>query len=118
MDEKNTFKRTLKTRDLIIYGLIFMIPLAPAGMYGTFLSPSSGMVALCYLIGMIAMFFTGLSYKIMSQKYPTSGSVYIYVQKGLSPALGFLTGWSILLDYLLLPATVIIIGSFTSNQFQ
>jgi amino acid transporter len=92
-----------------------MIPLAPAAMYGTFLAPSGGMVALCYLIGMVAMFFTGLSYKLMSQKYPLAGSVYVYVQKGINPAFGFLTGWSILLDYILLPATVVIIGSSFAN---
>jgi amino acid transporter len=111
-----TLKRTLKTSDLIIYGLIFMIPLAPAAMYGAFLAPASGMVALCYFIGMIAMFFTGKSYQIMSQKYPMAGSVYLYVQKGVSPSLGFLTGWSILLDYFLLPATVVIIGSSFANS--
>ncbi len=108
-------KRALKTRDLVIYGLIFMIPLAPAAMYGTFLGPAGGMVALCYFIGMVAMFFTGLSYKFMSQKYPMAGSVYVYVQKGVSPAFGFLTGWSILLDYFLMPATVVIIGSSFAN---
>lgn len=115
MENHTTLKRTLKTKDLIIYGLIFMIPLAPAAMYGTFLAPSGGMVALCYLIGMVAMFFTGLSYKLMSQKYPLAGSVYVYVQKGINPAFGFLTGWSILLDYILLPATVVIIGSSFAN---
>lgn len=115
--EKQTtsLKRTLKTRDLIIYGLIFMIPLAPAGLYGAYIGPSNGMVALCYLIGMVAMAFTGLSYRVMSQNYPMAGSVYVYVQKGVSPALGFLTGWAILLDYLLLPATVVIIGSSFAN---
>lgn len=113
--KQTTLKRTLKTSDLIIYGLVFMIPLAPAAMYGTFLAPAGGMVALCYLIGMVAMFFTGMSYKFMSQKYPMAGSVYVYVQKGVSPALGFLTGWSILLDYFLLPATVVIIGSSFAN---
>ncbi len=115
MENHTTLKRTLKTKDLIIYGLIFMIPLAPAAMYGTFLAPSGGMVALCYLIGMVAMFFTGLSYKLMSQKFPLAGSVYVYVQKGINPAFGFLTGWSILLDYILLPATVVIIGSSFAN---
>lgn len=111
-----TLKRTLKTRDLIIYGLVFMIPLAPAAMYGVFLEPAGGMVALCYLIGMVAMFFTGMSYRIMAQEYPVAGSVYVYVQKSISPSLGFLTGWSILLDYLLLPATVVIIGSSFANS--
>lgn len=106
-----TLKRTLVTKDLVIYGLVFMIPLAPAAMYGVFLGPSNGMVALCYLIGMIAMLFTGFSYRSMSRKYPLAGSVYLYVQKGVSPGLGFIAGWSILLDYFLMPATVVIIGS-------
>ncbi|BCZ46637.1 porin [Clostridium gelidum] len=114
--EHRKLKRTLKTSDLVIFGLVFMIPLAPAGMYGVYLQPSGGMVALCYLIGMVAMFFTGMSYRVMSQKFPTAGSVYVYVQKGVSPALGFLTGWAILLDYFLMPATVVIIGSIYGNS--
>lgn len=113
--EHGKLRRTLKTSDLVIFGLVFMIPLAPAGMYGVYLGPSGGMVALCYLIGMVAMFFTGMSYKVMSQKFPMAGSVYVYVQKGVSPALGFLTGWAILLDYFLMPATVVIIGSIYGN---
>lgn len=114
--ENGHLKRTLKTSDLIIFGLVFMIPLAPAGMYGVYLQPSGGMVALCYFIGMVAMFFTGMSYKVMSQKFPTAGSVYVYVQKGVSPSLGFLAGWGILLDYFLMPATVLIIGSIYANS--
>lgn len=113
--EHGKLKRTLKTSDLVIFGLVFMIPLAPAGMYGVYLQPSGGMVALCYLIGMVAMFFTGMSYRVMAKKFPAAGSVYVYVQKGVSPALGFLTGWAILLDYFLMPATVVIIGSIYGN---
>jgi len=116
MTTQATLKGTLNTKDMVIYGLVFMIPLAPAAMYGTYLGPSSGMVALCYLIGMIAMLFTGLSYRIMAKKYPFAGSVYVYVQKSLSPHLGFLTGWSILLDYFFMPATVVIIGSSFGNS--
>ena len=111
-----TLRGTLHTRDLVIYGLVFMIPLAPAAMYGTYLVPAHGMVALCYLIGMAAMLFTGLSYRSMARKYPFAGSVYLYVQKSLSPHLGFLTGWSVLLDYFLMPVTVVIIGSSFANS--
>jgi len=116
MSTQSKLNGSLNTKDMVIYGLVFMIPLAPAAMYGIYLEPSSGMVALCYLIGMIAMLFTGLSYRIMSKEYPFAGSVYMYVQKSISPHLGFLTGWSILLDYFLMPATVIIIGSSFGNS--
>ncbi|EGW38781.1 APC family permease [Desulfosporosinus sp. OT] len=115
MSTHSTLKRTLSTKDLVVYGLVFMIPLAPAAMYGVYLGPSNGMVALCYLIGMAAMLFTGMSYRSMAREYPLAGSVYLYVQKGAMPQLGFLTGWSILLDYFLMPATVVIIGSSFAN---
>lgn len=111
--ETGTLKRSLSTRDLIIYGVIFMIPVAPVAFYGSFLKPANGMVALAYLVGMIAMLFTGFSYATMSHRYPYSGSVYTYVQQGTTPALGFLGGWGICLDYLLIPTiTYLISASF------
>lgn len=58
-----TLKRSLKTRDLVIYGLIFMIPVGPIATYATYLVPANCMVALCYLIGMLAMSMTGVSIK-------------------------------------------------------
>jgi hypothetical protein len=34
---------------------------------------------------------------------PSAGSAYTYVGKELHPALGYLTGWSMLMDYILNP---------------
>ena len=59
-ENKITLSRSLSTKDLVVYGIIFMIPVAPIAFYGSFLSPAHGMVALAYLIGMIAMLFTDL----------------------------------------------------------
>ncbi len=109
-------KRSLSTRDLIIYGVIFMIPVAPFAFYGSFLRPANGMVALAYLVGMIAMLFTGFSYATMSHRYPYSGSVYTYVQQGTTPALGFLGGWGICLDYLLIPTITYLISASFGNE--
>jgi amino acid transporter len=105
-----SLKRALSTKDLVIYGIIFMIPIAPFAWYGSFLQASGGMVALAYLIGMAAMLFTGFSYAIMAGKYPISGSVYSYVQKGTNQNLGFLAGWAITLDYIFLPAVCYLVG--------
>lgn len=108
-----TLKRSLTTKDLTIYGIIFMIPVAPVAFYGSFLQPANGMVALAYLIGMVAMLFTGFSYASMSRRYPYSGSVYTYVQQGTNAGLGFIGGWGICLDYLLIPTiTYLISASF------
>jgi amino acid transporter len=39
----------------------------------------------------------------MARAYPAAGSAYTYVGKELHPALGYMTGWSMLMDYILNP---------------
>ena len=90
--------------DLLVYGLVFMVPIAPFGIFGSVFQGSGGMVALAYAIGMVAMMFTALSYSQMSQAFPMAGSVYTYAGRGIAAPVGFLSGWMILLDYVLVPA--------------
>jgi amino acid transporter len=96
--------RALTLSDLIVYGMIFMVPIAPFAVFGFVWQDAQGMVALAYLIGLAGMLFTALSYGAMSQAFPLAGSVYAYVQRGLHEFAGFLAGWLILLDYILIPA--------------
>lgn len=96
--------RALTLTDLVVYGMIFMVPIAPFAVFGFAWQEAKGMVALTYLIGMVGMLFTALSYAAMSQAFPLAGSVYAYVQRGLHESAGFLAGWLILLDYILIPA--------------
>ena len=96
--------RALTLTDLVVYGMIFMVPIAPFAVFGFAWQDAKGMVALTYLIGMVGMLFTALSYAAMSRAFPLAGSVYAYVQRGLHEAAGFLAGWLILLDYILIPA--------------
>jgi amino acid transporter len=96
--------RALTLSDLVVYGMIFMVPIAPFAVFGFAWQDAKGMVALAYLIGMVGMLFTALSYAAMSQAFPLAGSVYAYVQRGLHESAGFLAGWLILLDYILIPA--------------
>src|SRR5476649_2866230 len=97
-------RRALSTRDLVIYGMIFMVPIAPFSVFGFVSDSAKGMVPLAYLLGLIGMFFTAMSYAAMSRAFPVAGSVYSYAQRGLSDIAGFFAGWLILLDYLLIPA--------------
>lgn len=97
-------KRTLPFRDVLIYGMIFMVPIAPMGIYG-FVAPTAfNMVPFVYFVGICAMVFTALSYYRMSQQFPIAGSVYAYVQRALNPHIGFVAGWTLLMDYILIPA--------------
>ena len=96
--------RALSLGDLIVYGMIFMVPIAPFSVFGFVWQDAKGMVVLAYVIGLIGMLFTALSYASMSRAFPLAGSVYAYVQRGLHETAGFLAGWLILLDYILIPA--------------
>jgi amino acid transporter len=110
-------KRSLTFTDLLVYGLIFMVPIAPFGIFGVVFQSSGGMVALAYVLGMVAMAFTALSYAQMSRAFPMAGSVYTYSGRGLHPAAGFLAGWLILLDYVLVPALLYIIAAIAMHSF-
>src|SRR5258708_36717882 len=108
---KEQLNRVLTTKDLVIYGLIFMVPIAPFGVFGFVWNEAKGMVPLAYLVGLIGMFFTALSYAAMSRAFPLAGSVYTYPQRGLHELAGFFSGWLILLDYILVPALLYLISS-------
>ena len=66
---KQELHRALTFRDLLVYGMIFMVPIAPFGVFGYVWDGAQGMVALAYLIGMVAMFFTAMSYWSMSRAF-------------------------------------------------
>ena len=44
----------------------------------------------------------------MSSKFPIAGSVYSYVQRAINPHVGFMSGWLILLDYILVPSLLLV----------
>lgn len=101
---REQLRRVLTTKDLVIYGMIFMVPIAPFQVYGFVWDDAKGMVPLAYLFGLVGMFFTALSYATMSRAFPLAGSVYTYAQHGLNEIAGFFSGWLILLDYILVPS--------------
>ncbi|MEU4825558.1 APC family permease [Actinomadura sp. NPDC023710] len=109
-------RRSLTFRDLVVYGLIFMVPIAPFGIFGSVFEGSGGMVALAYAIGMLAMLFTAGSYAQMSRAFPMAGSVYTYAGRGIAAPVGFLSGWMILLDYVLVPALLYLIAGVAMNS--
>lgn len=108
---RQELKRALTFRDLLVYGMIFMVPIAPFGIYGYVAQGSGGMVALTYLIGMVGMIFTAFSYARMSEAFPIAGSVYSYAQRGINPTVGFFAGWLLLLDYILVPSLLYLVSA-------
>ncbi len=100
----------LTVPDMIVYGLIFMVPIAPMGIYGGVFHDSGGMPALVYLVGTLAMVFTAVSYSMLIREWPVAGSVYSYTSRGLGKGIGFVTGWTLLLD-LLIPVLMYVVAS-------
>lgn len=96
-------RRTLTLWDLIFYGIVLIQPIAPVPLYGVAQKLSDGHFVTIILIALFAMLITAVSYGRMGALYPTAGSAYTYVGKGLNPHLGFLAGWAMILDYILQP---------------
>ncbi len=96
-------KRVLSLWDLIFYGIVLIQPIAPVPLYGVAQKLSDGHFLTTILIALFAMLITAVSYGRMAALYPTAGSAYTYVGRGLNPHLGFLAGWAMFLDYLLQP---------------
>jgi amino acid transporter len=79
-------RRSLSLVDLLVYGLVFISPIAPFAIFGVVFNASRGLVPLTYVIGLVAMVFTAISYREMSIAFPISGSVYSYAGRGLHPS--------------------------------
>jgi amino acid transporter len=113
---RQELKRSLSFTDLLVYGLIFMVPIAPFGIFGSVFQASGGMVALAYAVGMLAMAFTAASYSQMARAFPMAGSVYTYAGRGIAQPVGFLAGWMVLLDYVLVPGLLYLIAGVAMNS--
>ncbi|MGH9511265.1 MAG: APC family permease [Terriglobales bacterium] len=96
-------KRMLTLWDLILYGIIVIQPVAPMSVFGVLSDRGHGHVVTTILIAMVAMLFTAISYGRMARAYPSAGSAFTYVGKEINPALGYVTGWSMVMDYMLNP---------------
>ncbi|WP_406093046.1 APC family permease [Streptomyces sp. NBC_01013] len=109
-------RRTLGFRDLVVYGLLFIAPMAPVGVFGTLDAKADGAVALVYIAATVVMAFTAFSYAQMVRVAPLAGSVFAYARKGLGEGPGFIAGWMAMLDYLLIPAVAYLFSGIAMNS--
>jgi len=110
-------RRALSLWDLILYGVIVIQPTAPMSIFGVLSERGRGHVVTAILIAMVAMLFTAISYGRMARVYPSAGSAFTYVGQEINPALGYVTGWSMVMDYMLNPIICTIWCSQQANVF-
>ena len=103
-------QKTLGLWHIIIIGLAYIQPMTLFDTFGLVSEESHFHVPTSYIIALIAILFTSISYGHMIRRYPSSGSAYTYAQKSIHPNVGFMVGWSSLLDYLLSPMVNIILA--------
>jgi putrescine importer len=96
-------KRSLRFWDLVLFGIILIQPTAPMPSFGVIYNEARGHVVTAILLAMVAMLFTSISYGRMARVYPHGGSAFLYVGKEIHPSLGYITGWCLVMDYVLNP---------------
>jgi putrescine importer len=103
MENSARLKRSLKLWQVVMMGLAYMTPMVVFDTFGIVSGITDGHVPTAYILALAAMLFTAASYGKLVKVFPQAGSAYTYTQKTISPHIGFLVGWSSLLDYLFLP---------------
>ena len=86
-------------------------------VYGVMTLRAHGHAVTVVLIAMVAMLFTAVSYGRMARVYPSAGSAFTYVGRELHPILGYVTGWSMAMDYMLNPLVCTILCSKFALNF-
>ena len=110
-------RRVLGMKDLILYGIVLIQPVGAVGIFGSANQISLGHVTTTVLFALVAMMLTAVSYGRMAGLYPAAGSAYTYVGRSLSPYLGFVAGWAMFLDYLVIPIISVVFGAISMHQF-
>ena len=103
--------RVLGLPAVCLFGFAYLAPCTIFTYFGLINGSTHGMMSFAYFIATVAMLFTALSYRQMVKAYPIAGSVYNYTSRSINPSVGFLSGWVILLDYILLPMINYIIAA-------
>lgn len=104
MSQQNPgLKQSLSLWQVVVMGLAYLTPMAVFDTFGIVSEITSGHVATSYLLALAGILFTAFSYGHLVRKYPYAGSAYTYAQKTFSPNVGFMVGWSSLLDYMFMP---------------
>ena len=110
-------RRTLTLWDLILYGVIVLQPVAPMSAFGALSDRGRGHVVTAILIAMVAMLFTAISYGRMARAYPSAGSAFTYVAQEIHPSIGYVTGWSMVMDYIVNPLVCVIWCAQQAHEF-
>lgn len=103
-------KKTLSMWQVVVMGLAYLTPMAVFDTFAIVGDITEGRVATAYLLALGGILLTAFSYGHLVRKFPSAGSAYTYAQKVFNPYIGFMVGWSSLLDYMFMPMINILLA--------
>ena len=115
--QRTQLRKTLTLVPVVMMGPAYLQPMTIFDTFGIVSGLTDGHVATAYAFALLAILFTALSYGKLVKKFPSAGSAYTYAQKAISPHVGFMVGWSSLLDYLFMPMINILLAKIYRSDF-
>jgi putrescine importer len=116
--ECENHQRSLSLWQVVVIGVAYMAPATVFDTFGIISRVTEGRVPLAYLLALVAMLLTALSYARFSRISSKEGSAYTYTTETCGKTMGFFVGWCSLLDYMLLPLINALLAAFYLNALM